>query len=57
MLCRQLNLFWQAVVAVDDSKFKAVNNRDRNFTSAEVQQRMEQIGLPEVPAQSQMHNW
>ena len=42
-LCRQLNLFSEAVVAVDGSKFKAVNNRDRNFTSAKVQKRMEQI--------------
>jgi transposase len=29
VLCRQLNLFTEAVVAVDGSKFKAVNNRDR----------------------------
>jgi len=43
VLCRQLNLFSQAVVAVDGSKFKAVNNRDRNFTSAKVQKRMEHI--------------
>jgi transposase len=43
VLCRQLNLFSGAVVAVDGSKFKAVNNRDRNFTSAKVQKRMEQI--------------
>jgi len=42
-LCRQLNLFSRALVAVDGSKFKAVNNRDRNFTSAKVQRRMEQI--------------
>lgn len=42
-LCRQMNLFSQAVVAVDGSRFKAVNNRDRNFTSAKVQRRMEQI--------------
>src|ERR1700686_3134835 len=43
VLCRQLNLFSEAVVAVDGSRFKAVNNRDRNFTSAKVQRRMEQI--------------
>jgi transposase len=42
VLCRQLNLFTQTAVAVDGSKFKAVN-RDRNFTSAKVQRRMEQI--------------
>jgi transposase len=43
VLCRQLNLFSEAMVAVDGTKFKAVNNRDRNFTSAKVQKRMEQI--------------
>jgi len=31
------------LVAVDSSKFKAVNNRDRNFTSAKLQRRMEEI--------------
>jgi hypothetical protein len=31
-LCRDLKLFTQAIVAVDSSKFKAVNSRDRNFT-------------------------
>ncbi|MDP6567564.1 MAG: IS1182 family transposase [Alphaproteobacteria bacterium] len=42
-LCRQLGLFAQASVAVDGSKFKAVNNRDRNFTAAKMRRRMEQI--------------
>src|SRR5579864_5726483 len=42
-LCRRLNLFTQAIVAVDGSKFKAVNNRDRNFTSAKVQKSIEQV--------------
>ena len=32
LLCRQLGLFTRAVVAIDGSKFKAVNNRDKNFT-------------------------
>ena len=32
VLCRRSKLFTQAVVAIDGSKFKAVNNRDRNFT-------------------------
>ena len=36
MLCRKLNLFTQAFVAIDGSKFKAVNNRDRNFTKAKI---------------------
>jgi 23S rRNA pseudoU1915 N3-methylase RlmH len=30
-------------VAIDGSKFKAVNNRDRNFTAAKMQRRKEQI--------------
>jgi len=42
-LCRQLNLFADASVAIDGSKFKAVNNRDRNFTRAKMQRRMAQI--------------
>jgi transposase len=42
-LCRELKLFSQAVVAIDGSKFKAVNARDRNFTPAKVQKRQEQI--------------
>jgi transposase len=42
-LCRQLKLFALAVVAIDGSKFKAVNNRDRNYTSAKVKRRLEQI--------------
>jgi transposase len=43
VLCRQLELFSQDVVAIDGSKFKAVNNRDRNFTSAKMQRRLQQI--------------
>ena len=43
-LCRQLGLFAVASVAIDGSKFKAVNNRDRNFTRAKMQRRMAQIG-------------
>ena len=43
VLCQQLNLFAEALVAIDGSKFKAVNNRDRNFTSAKLQRRMEEI--------------
>jgi transposase len=42
-LCRRLDLFTQAVVAVDGSKFKAVNNRDKNYTAAKVGKRMEQV--------------
>jgi len=42
-LCRQLDLFADAGVAIDGSKFKAVNARDRNFTAAKMKRRMEQI--------------
>src|SRR3954469_14532492 len=43
VLCRRLNLFSATIVAIDGSKFKAVNNRDKNFTSAKMQRRMAQI--------------
>ena len=42
-LCRRLGLLAVASVAIDGSKFKAVNNRDRNFTAAKMQRRMDQI--------------
>ena len=43
VLCRKLNLFTRAVVALDGSKFKAVNNRDKNFTVTKVAKRIEQV--------------
>ena len=43
VLCRRLGLFTRSVVAIDGSKFKAVNNRDKNFTMAKVVKRMEQV--------------
>ena len=43
MLCKKLNLFAEAFVAIDGSKFKAVNNRDRNFTKAKMQRRLQEI--------------
>ena len=43
MLCRELKLFSQAAVAVDSSKFKAVNSRDRNFTPGKVDKRKQQL--------------
>jgi transposase len=43
VLCQQVGLFSEALIAIDGSKFKAVNNRDRNFTSAKLQRRMEEI--------------
>jgi len=42
-LCRQLDLLADAGVAIDGSKFKAVNARDRNFTRAKMARRMKQI--------------
>ena len=43
VLCRSLNLFSEAIVAIDGSKFKAVNNRDKNFTDTKLKRRMEQL--------------
>src|SRR5476651_968757 len=43
VLCRRLELFSEAGVAIDGSKFKAVNTRDRNFTQAKMQRRLAQI--------------
>jgi transposase len=43
MLCRALDLFAEVSVAIDGSKFKAVNNRDKNFTRAKMERRMAQI--------------
>jgi hypothetical protein len=42
-MCRRLNLFAHAVAAIDGSKFKAENARDKNFTRAKLQKRMEQV--------------
>jgi transposase len=42
-LCRTMGLFTEASVAIDGSKFKAVNNRDKNFTRAKMERRMAQI--------------
>src|ERR1700719_667176 len=42
-LCREMGLLEKASVAIDGSKFKAVNNRDRNFTRAKVERRRAQL--------------
>src|SRR3984893_1103882 len=42
-LCRKLGLLATASVAIDGSKFKAVNNRDKNFTRAKMERRLAQI--------------
>lgn len=36
-LCRRLNMFTDAVVAIDGSKLKAVNSKDNNYTSKKLQ--------------------
>ena len=42
-LCRKLGLLATASIAIDGSKFKAVNNRDRNFTKGKVERRRAQL--------------
>ena len=42
-LCREIGLLTQASVAIDGSKFKAVNNRDKNFTRAKMERRLAQV--------------
>ncbi len=43
LVCRKLDLFSDAFVAIDGSKFKAVNNSDRNYTQAKLKRRLEKI--------------
>ena len=43
LLCRRMKLFTDGIVAIDGSKFKAVNNRDKNFTDRKLQARIEQL--------------
>jgi hypothetical protein len=42
-LCRRIGLLTKPTVAIDGSKFKAVNNRDKNFTRAKMERRLAQI--------------
>jgi transposase len=42
-ICREIGLLTTASVAIDGSKFKAVNNRDKNFTRAKMERRLAQI--------------
>ena len=42
-LCRQMGLLAKASVAIDGSKFKAVNSRDNNFTKGKLERRLKQI--------------
>ena len=43
MLCRRIGLFADTRIAIDGSKFKAVNSRDRNLTPYKLERRMEQV--------------
>jgi hypothetical protein len=43
LLCRKLNLLTDTLVAIDGSKFKAVNNRDKNFTKAKMKRRIAEV--------------
>jgi transposase len=43
LLCRDLKLFSTALVAIDGSKFRAVNSRDKNFTAGKIDKRQQQI--------------
>jgi transposase len=43
VLCRKAKLFGDAFVEIDGSKFKALNNRDKNFTKVKVKRRLKQI--------------
>jgi len=43
MLCKQFGMFNDAFVAIDGSKFKAVNNRDKNFTRAKMARRLADV--------------
>ena len=43
MLCRKLGLLNNTLVAIDGSKFKAVNNRDKNFTRAKMKRRLTEV--------------
>ena len=43
MLCKKLNLLSEKLVAIDGSKFKAVNSRDRNFTKAKMKRRLKDV--------------
>src|SRR5207253_11460822 len=43
MFCRRLDLFSETMIAIDGSRFKAVNTRDKNYTHGAIERRMEQV--------------
>ena len=42
-LCRELGLYGRELLAVDGTRIKAVNNRDRNFTLAKLQSQLQRV--------------
>ena len=52
MLCRRLDLFSETVIAIDGSRFKAVNTRDKNYTHGAIARRMEQVEASIAPVRS-----
>lgn len=43
LICQEMDMFGESEVAIDGSKFKAVNNRDKNFTDRKLKARIEQL--------------
>jgi len=43
VLCRKLSLLSDTLVAIDGSKFKAVNGRDKNYTRAKMKRRLQEL--------------
>src|SRR5210317_879006 len=42
-LCREMNMFTDAIVAIDGSKFKAVNSKENNYTPKKLQFHIERV--------------
>ena len=63
VLCRHMEVFSDAIVAIDGSKFKAVNNRDKNFTANKIKRRLEKIAasiegyLGALDSADREHTW
>ena len=55
-LCREMGLLAGGTIVVDGSKFKAVNNRDRNFTHAKMARRLAQIEESIARYMDQLHS-
>jgi len=42
-LCRQLHMFDEGEIAIDGSKFKAINNKDNNYTPKQMAFHIERV--------------